>query len=458
MSSVVITISDGISLPKNIPSYFIAALYRDLTIKNPAYIEAKKFQRSTKSIPKHIKLFKETKEAICLPRGYLFLLIKRLKEEKIAYKFINETISSDVDYPEMNGSLRPYQNEAILKAYKYRQGVIISPCGSGKTVMGIFFLAMTGQKTLWITHTKDLMYQTIEQIEKFLSIPSREIGKIGDGKKVIGEKITVGLVQSLVKYNKDILREEFGAIIIDEAHRVPSKTFKDVVEISRAKFRLGLTATPKRKDGLEPILYHVVGQTVFEITEEDLIKENRILIPKVTKIFTNFRSKRTDFQGLMKQLITCRERNQLIVQSIKDTLGNSEVALLLSNRVEHCHTIAKLLNKEVRPLKIAVLTGKVSKDDRERVIEQARNNEINLIIATQLADEGLDIPNLNKLYLATPSKSKAKVKQQLGRIMRNVHAKQTPIVYDFVDVQVPIFRRHGNIRTIVYHELRCEIH
>ncbi len=457
MPPVVITISDGIYVPKTIPQYFITTLYRDLTIKNPAYIEAKSFQRSTKSIPKEIKLFKETKEAIRLPRGYLFHLIKRLKDEKIAYEFVNETITVSVDYPEMVGSLRTYQNEAILKAHKYRQGVIISPCGSGKTVMGIFFLAMTGQKTLWVTHTKDLMYQTIDQIEKFLRIPAKEIGRIGDGKKVIGEKVTVGLVQSLVKYDKDLLRESFGTIVIDEAHRVPSKTFQNIVEISKAKFRLGLTATPKRKDGLEPILYHVVGQTLYEITEEDLLKENRILIPEVRKIFTDFRSKSADFQSLMKQLIKCRERNQLIVETVKESLNSCEVALLLSNRVAHCETLAKILKKEVRYLKIAVLTGKVSKDDREKVIDQARSNELNLIIATQLADEGLDIPNLNKLYLATPAKSKSKVKQQLGRIMRNVEAKQTPVVYDFVDLQVPMLRRHANIRTVVYNELGCEI-
>lgn len=458
MPAVVIKISDGIYLPNTLPSYFITALDRELTIINPAYVEAQKFQRSTKSILKKIKLIKKTKDAICLPRGYLYLLIKNLKEANIEYKFVNETVTVDVEFAEVNGTLRSYQKSAIESAFKYRQGVIVSPCGSGKTVMGIFFLAMTGQKTLWVTHTKDLMYQTIEQIEHFLNIPAEAIGKIGDGKKSIGDQVTVGLVQSLVKYDKEKLKESFGCMIIDEAHRVPSRTFQDIVEVSKAKFRLGLTATPKRKDGLEPILYHVVGQTVFEITEDCLVKENRILIPTVERIFTDFQSRNYDFQSLIKKLISSRERNELIIETIKETLDTSEVALLLSNRVEHCQKLARLLGQKIPTLKVAVLTGKVRKDERERVIEQARNNDLNLIIATQLADEGLDIPNLNKLYLATPTKSKSKVKQQLGRIMRNVEAKQTPVVYDFVDYEVPILRRHGNIRNSVYHDLGCEIY
>lgn len=458
MIDIEITISDGIYLPKLMPSEIMMPIYQELTLKNPAYIEAIKFQRSTKSIPSEIKLFKQTDNYIRLPRGYLFHLIKKLKAANIPYGYKDQTHSIELDFPEATGDLRTYQKEAILKALKYRQGVIISPCGSGKTVMGIFFLAIASQRTLWITHTKDLMYQTIEQIGKFLSFPIDTIGKIGDGKKEIGEKVTVGLVQSLIKFDKDILNNYFGTIIIDEAHRVPSKTFQEIVEGSKAKYRLGLTATPNRKDGLEAVLYHVVGQTVYQITEADLLTENRILIPNVKKIYTKFQCFQSDYLELIKQLITSAERNQLIIKTIKETLKESEVALLLSSRVAHCSLLQQLVRESIPSLKVALLTGKVSKQGRTIVIEKARNGEVNLIIATQVADEGLDIPNLNKLFLATPSRSKSKVKQQIGRIMRNVQAKETPVVYDFIDSKVPVLRRHGNIRNVVYHELGCNIY
>lgn len=457
MVDIRITMSDGIYLPKTLPSQFTKTVFQELTIKNPAYTEAFRFQRSTIGIAREIKLFQETKEHIKIPRGYLFQLIKKLTEERIAYNFNDKTISVDTQFPKPNGTLRTYQNDAIFKALKYRQGVIVSPCGSGKTVLGIFFITLAKQRTLWITHTKDLLYQTIEQIEKFLSIPKEEIGIIGARKVKIGEKITVGLVQTLMKFDEKLISNSFGTIIIDEAHRVPCKTFQRIVEKSKAKYRLGLTATPKRKDGLESILYRVVGPTIFEITEKDLLAENRILIPEIKKIFTDFYHPITDYQKLIKQLVTCKKRNELIVQTIAATLQKTEVALLLSSRVEHCHLLALLLNEAMPDYRVAILTGKVSSLERGMIIDQARTGEIQLIIATQVADEGLDIPNLNKLYLGTPSKSKAKVKQQLGRIMRNIDVKATPIVYDFVDLKVPIFRRHANIRNLVYCQLGCPI-
>ncbi len=454
-----IQFSDGIYLPmpNSLPSHLKSEICNELTIINPAYIEATKFQRSTKTIPKNIKLFHETDEQIRLPRGYLFVLLKKLKREKLDYHFEDQTIVVDESYSTPNCTLRSYQQEAIEKALKYRQGIIISPCGSGKTVMGICFLALTGQRTLWVTHTKDLMYQTIDQIERFLAIPAKSIGKIGDGKKLIGEKVTVGIVQSLVKYDKEIIRNGFGTIIIDEAHRVPSKTFQNIVELSNAKYRVGLTATPKRKDGLDPILFSVVGPSIYQITEENLLAEQRILIPDVKKIYTNFTSLETAYLTLMNQLVTNEERNDLIVKTIHKTLKNTEVALVLSSRVQHCSSLAELIKVHSPRLQVAVLTGKISKAEREKIISEARNATLNVIIATQVADEGLDIPNLNKLYLATPSRSKAKIKQQVGRIMRNIDSKSTPVVYDFIDVNVTTLRRHGNIRTSVYHELGCHI-
>lgn len=452
--SIIIKMSDAIYLPASLPEDLLRPILNDLAVINPAYVEARKYNRSTTSIPVQICLYKKMNEYVRLPRGYLFHLTKMLTKKEIPFILNDETVSIETTY-EMSVNLRDYQREAIAHALKYRQGVIISPCGSGKTVMGVCFIAMSKQKALWITHTKDLLYQTIKQVGGFLSISPENVGIIGDGSNRIGEKMTVALVQSLIHFDKEIIRKSFGTIVIDEAHRVPSKTFYEVVDISAAKYRLGLTATPKRKDGLESVLYRVVGQTVYRITEKDLLKEDQILIPQINKLHTNFECSSKNFQSLMKKLVEDSERNQFIVNKLKESLGSKDVALVLSCRVSHCHLLQKLIKTALPNVASSVLTGKTTKREREAILEGARQGHLTIIIATQVADEGLDIPLLSKLYLATPTKSKAKLKQQIGRIMRKVATKDTPIVYDFIDKKVPIFKRHANIRNIVYAELNC---
>jgi len=454
MKNIMIGMSDAVYLPDTVPQNILVPILNDLVIINPAYVEARKFNRSTVSIPLQISLYKRTSGFIRLPRGYLFQLIKKLQEKNVPFTLNDETISIETDY-KINGTLRGYQEAAIVNALKYRQGVIISPCGSGKTVMGIFFLGMTKEKALWITHTKDLMYQTMKQITKILSIPSEKVGIIGDGKNKIGEKVTVGLVQSLIHFDKKMIGKTFGTIVIDEAHRVPSKTFHGIVDVSAAKYRLGLTATPKRKDGLESVLYRVVGQMVYQITEQDLLKENQIMIPSINKLHTNFHSSTNNYQQLIKKLVTSEERNQFIIRTLKETLNAKDVALILSSRVNHCQLLSEMIQVELPHFTVSVLTGKSSTQTREAILEGARQGKITIIIATQVADEGLDIPNLNKLYLTTPTKSKAKLKQQLGRIMRVLETKETPVVYDFIDIKVPILKKHARIRNVVYTELNC---
>lgn len=457
-----IKISDSIYIVDEIlPSELLAVILSDLTIDNPKYFEAKKYGRSTRKIPSVIKLYEKNKRKtdtkIKIPRGYIDKLKLHLEEHDLPYVIKDDRAIQQVDFNNLEGRLRSYQEPVVNKTYESEQGVIESPCGSGKTVMGIFLLAMCGQKTLWITHTKDLLYQTVSAMENILQIPKEQIGIIGDGKKSFGKKVTVGLVQSLISYDPETIRDQFGTVIVDEAHRVPSRTFKEIVENTASKYRFGLTATPKRKDGLESVLFNVMGPVISRITERDLVQEEQILIPDVFAVWTSFKSNRVDnFNRLLAGIIKNKKRNQLIADVIKATMKKDDTALVLSTRVEHCEVLKKLLD-DVSDMKVSILTGKVNKEMREEILAQARNGRINIIIATKLADEGLDIPNLTKLYLVTPSKAQSKIKQQLGRVMRKSDGKSEASVYDFVDSNIGLLRRQFNLRKSVYIELGCNI-
>lgn len=459
MSNPVVQLSvrDGIEI-YSLPPQLWAAIAYDLKIPNPRYYEAKKYGRSTWKIPPNIELYqtKNNRQWMRVPRGYWSKLLLRLKEHGAAYELEDARTTHPVGFNILQAQLRGYQEPVVHEAFLREQGVIESPCGSGKTVMGIFLLARCGQKTLWITHTKELLIQTVAAMASILGEPKDSIGIIGSGMKSFGEKVTAGLVQSLINLDPDLIRNEFGTVIVDEAHRVPSKTFKEIVENTSAKYRFGLTATPRRSDGLESILFHVMGPVAYKITEEDLVAEGQILIPEVYTIQTPFVSQQLDdYNKLMAEIVDDAQRNQLIVETIVRTMQKGDTALVLSGRVTHCHTLKRLLD-DASNLKTAILTGSVDKKKRQEIMENARSGTVDLVFATKLADEGLDIPGLTKLYLATPQKARAKVKQQLGRVMRLQKGKEAASIFDFVDYRVPLLRRQYKLRELVYREMGCK--
>ena len=410
------------------------------------------YGHSLEGLEREIRLYSETDHEIRTPKGYLDRLISQLKEEQVRHRLIDKRICQQYRTFKTNKNLWSFQQKVVEEAFSREQGVIQSPSGSGKTVIGLFLVAKCQQKALWITHTVDLLSQTVDKIETFLGIPKTEVGIIGDGYCEIGNNITVGLVQSLVKIPINNL-DQFGMIIVDEAHRVPTKTFLKIVNHLSAKFCFGLTATAKRGDGLEQILFDVIGPTVAVVEEKDLINENKIILPEVVQVPTLFKAvKNEQYSKLLTELIEDRDRNRFIVQTIINTFNQGDFGIVFTDRINHCHTLTTMLKSDLR---VAAITGKTK--NRHELFAKMKKGELDLIIATKLANEGLDVPLLNRLYLTTPTRSKIKIKQQLGRIMRQAGQKKAAFVYDFVDQQIATFRIHAKMRLKVYKELGCEL-
>jgi superfamily II DNA or RNA helicase len=436
-------------------------IIQTLTIKNPAYIQAEKAGRWTGNISRLLKYYElhangNGEEDLVLPRGFLPSLLHYAKQHQLQWTLHDYTHT--IDPVEFNSTiqLRDYQLPAVETAIEKGGGVIVSPAGSGKTVMGLELIARLRQPALWVTHTKELLYQAIDRAVEFLQLQKDEIGIYGAGKKTIGDRLTVGLVQTLVRGIPEELLSGVGTVILDEAHHCPASSFLDVVSNFPAKYRYGLTATPYRKDGLTKPMYWTLGYKIYEVVTDTLMDAGKVIRPAVKFIETNFwYDYADDYAAMLTALAEDSERNQLIIQRLSTEAIGGHYCLVLSERVDHCYVLQHLLSEAAPNISSAVLVGSVPKTKRQEIIERLRSKDIQVIFATNpLAEEGLDLPHLDRLFLTCPSRNKRKVIQAVGRIMRPCEGKVDAVVFDFIDPEVGLLESQARSRRRMYEELQ----
>ena len=445
----------------SIPRALLDDAIQTLTIKNPAYTKAEKAGRWTGNIDRLLKYYELRANGmgdkfLVLPRGFLPLLLSYAKQHKLRWTLHNYTHTTELVEFDSTIQLRDYQQPAVDAAVERGNGVIVSPAGSGKTVMGLELIARLRQPALWVTHTKELLYQAIDRAVEFLQLPKETIGIYGDGKKTIGEKLTVGLVQTLVKGIPQELLDGVGCVILDEAHHCPASSFLDVVSQFPAKYRYGLTATPYRKDGLTKPMYWSLGYKVFEVVADTLMDAGKVIRPAVKFVESNFYYPYDDdYAAMVTALTEDTERNKLIIDKLDAEAVSGHYCIVLSERVDHCYVLRELLAHAAPHILSEVLVGNVAKIKRQEIIERLRNKDIQVIFATNpLAEEGLDLPHLSRLFLTCPSRNKRKVIQAVGRIMRPCEGKTDAVVYDVIDPEVGLLASQARSRMRMYEELR----
>lgn len=419
-----------------------------LTLSNPAFERAEKYGYSTYNIPKTIKLFKFHAGHIIVPRGIGNELIAYLRKHQIEFEILdNRVLHPEIPFKSYI-KLRDYQEKAVKTMLKGTQGFLVSPCGSGKTVMMVEMMTRIKQPTLFIVHQKELMEQVINTAVNLTDLTKEEIGIIGSGKRTVGNRMTVATIQTLNRIDIDDLRDKFGAVFVDEAHHLAAKSFYEVISQFRGCYRLAVSATPNRSDGLTKMVFACTGSIVHEITQDHV----PTIIPSLKVVKTNFECSSSEHSDIVKKLIVDRERNELIVKSINgEAAGN--YLLVLSDRVEHLKRLKDLITKGLPTLSTEILTGTLPKKERKRIMDKAKAKEIDILLATQLAREGLDIPHLNRLFLTFPKKSDASVQQEVGRIMRPAEGKENAVVYDFIDNKNGLLLNQFKKRKVVYDRL-----
>ena len=307
--------------------------------------------------------------------------------------------------------------------------------------------------TLILVHTLDLAEQWLGELKDKLGL---DAGLIGDGEERPAP-VTVAVIQALVRWEPaklDAFLGGFGLLILDEAHHVAASTFHSVVDRCPARYRLGLTATPEREDGLTPLLDLFLGAPLVTVTHDELVAAGVLTVPDIHSIETDFQYVYTgaeDYAPMLAAVACDPARNALIVEHVVSEARTGHVCLVLSGRIDHCHTLAAAI--EAEGVSAAVLTGEVKRAVRKELLDRARAGELAVIVATSLADEGLDLPRLSRVFLAYPGRARGRTVQRLGRLMRPHAEKTDAALFDFVDRKVPLLRRHHLERRKLYAEV-----
>lgn len=425
----------------------LSHLRNSLTRENPAYWAMKRMKdknpyRMANMVlpPATISSYEEDDSTFYVPRGFKKQLITIIDSFSRTIQWHDETVHFERDSGmclRENITLKQYQRSSLGRMILNGGGVLVAPCGAGKTVIGVAIISTLKQPTLILVHTNDLLIQWRRELAEKSILPGG-LGVYCGTEKQRGQAI-VATIQSIVRLQPSQLRQwlaQFGCIILDEAHHCPADTFMSVVNMSSSKYRFGLTATPERKDGLSFLLYDVIGPIAAEITDYDLQNEGRSQSCSVRYQTTSFFSRKTvdQWTSLITDLINDKERNSLIISQVKKDFMDGHFPLVISERSAHCKVLVELLRKE--GVSAQLLIGEIDKGIRSRIIEEARNNHIDVIVATKIADEGLDIPQLSCLHMVTPTSNQAKVQQRVGRIRRPIEGKKS-LVVDYQDVRVP---------------------
>jgi len=447
-----ITIKNKIWI-SNPPERLRSLLIDKLTIPNPKFLENQKMGRWNGKTPPTLKFWKDTPRGLVIPRGFCRQLIFMCRKHDVSHRMVDHRgIPPSVDFT-FSGTLKPFQKEAVASMIERDFGTLSAPTGSGKTVMALYIIAQRRQPALIIVHTKELLHQWIDRISSFIGIPKDEIGIIGDGKKIIGEKVTVSLIQSLFKC-ADEVAPHIGHLIVDECHRTPSRTFTEAVTTFDSKYMLGLSATPWRRDKLSKLIFWHIGDVQHQVDTESLVESGDILKADVIIRETDFRpfhDASEEYSKMLSELTEDTERNSLIASDVAEQAKNGGgVCIVLSDRKSHCDAIKTILSDD-HGLTADVLTGDVSNTKRQEMVERLNSGGIKVLIATgQLIGEGFDCKNLSTLFLATPVKFDGRVLQYLGRVLRPAPGKKTATVYDYMDIHVGPLVASAKSRQRVY--------
>ena len=455
MNPLNILVGSNVLVPSTAPNSCIMRLRANLTYQNPSYVKVKKLGMNSR-YSKTVCFLKPCDYGWSIPRGAIPLVCSILEDEGVNYTITKmvtggkSTISERIKEERVAAiyrSLRRYQKECVKALVNGVQGHVILPCGSGKTYLAAAAALMVDEPTIVFVHTEDLMYQWKDT---FTAMGVDQIGLIGGGNgssfmPISKGQVYICMIQTMERnLSADGCVEMLnsaGCAILDEAHHCPAETFSKVIQLCPARYRWGLTATPDRSDGFTFLIPLIIGNSLYQIDTTRLVEEGYLVVPKIIPVdtgikieFSSIINKKTGRADIVKatSLLSANfKRNRSIVQICMRASDAGRKTLVIVPRVEQAKLISNMLKH--MGCKSVAITSKAKRDQRKLVIEGFRSGKYDVLCATQLADEGLDLPILDTLVQASAGSAEGRAIQRVGRIMRVHKDKKKPVVFDLVD-------------------------
>jgi superfamily II DNA or RNA helicase len=460
-SEISIVLANRIYIKKDdLPSQLLNKIKRLAAFQNPEFYKKQSMRLSTALTPRVICCAETIGDYMTIPRGCLEDLRGLCSVNNISLNIQDKRFCGDKVAFNFRGEITEEQDRAYKKLLEHETGIFVAPPGIGKTVIGIRLLAERGVNTLVLVHRKPLLEQWRTQIAYFLDVPINEIGQIGGGKDKATNIIDVAMLQSLSRQGGvDGRIKNYGQIIVDECHHISAFSFEMVMMEASARYITGLTATPYRRDGHQPIIVMQCGPMRYKIT----IKKNTGATLKCRLITrnTNFTCSWSDedkIHSLWPALIADEQRNQMIFDDVIIALKEKRSPIILTERKEHLGILKQKLEGCLKH--IIVLHGGMKAGVRKEMMAKLADipdTEERLILATgQYIGEGFDNPRLDTLFLAMPFSFRGKMVQYAGRLHRSYQGKIEIRIYDYVDGNIPILLRMYRRRLKAYKALGYE--
>lgn len=466
---------DGINLMPRIRNQ----IRRLAAFSNPIFYKNQAMNLSNFSQSRFLYLGEEEDGYIGLPRGLREKLETGIQQAGIPYALTDERQKGRHIQVSFNGELRESQRKAIEALMPHETGILSAATAFGKTVVCCDLIAERKINTLILIESSALMEQWQAAIERFLNIdeelPSYQtktgrtkkrksaVGVLQGAKDTLTGIIDIAMVGSV--FSKDVCHpklNEYGMILVDECHHAASETIQKILRTVRAKYVYGVTATPMREDGLEKINYMLIGPIRFRFTAKERALEQGIrhlVYPRFTRTLCS-REDKLSVNDAYELVRDDPARNQMIIEDTKKCIEEGRCSVILTRYTAHAEALyVALQGSEAHTF---LLLGNKSAKEKKQIVSEMKTiseTEPVLLIATgKLIGEGFDFPRLDTLIMATPVAGRTVVEQYAGRLNRDYHGKQDVIIYDYIDVHIPVFERMYGKRLKAYKKIGYQIY
>ena len=429
-----------------LPSPLLSQIKRLAAFQNPEFYKKQSMRLSTATTPRVIACAEDSPQFVGLPRGCQTELEALMRDYGVSVEVEDHRVAGERLLLQFQGKLTSVQQAAADALCAHDIGVFVAPPGVGKTVVGTYLVAARSCSTLILVHRQPLLDQWLVQLSVFLGLEPKQIGQIGAGKKTGNGQLDVAMIQSLIR--KDCVQDivaHYGQVIVDECHHLPAVSFERVLAEVKARYVVGLTATPQRRDGHHPIMAMQLGPIRFAVNPKSQAAQRpfaHTLVVRETGFKTSCETP-PGIQELYAALAADAPRNQLILDDVIGALEQRRSPILLTERKDHLEYFAAQLSRVARH--VVVLQGgmgALARREAKRQLAAIPEAEERLVLATgRYIGEGFDDARLDTLFLALPVSWKGTLIQYAGRLHRLHPAKQEVRIFDYVDREVPVLLR-----------------